>query len=176
MADARPNIVQAEFFLPKNLRKGDLDALVDEMLERKDEGSPIKLSVRFYDEDGAITRFVQEAEKETKWYRDELMTGPVQGTLITRWWQRIQSRKHARNRVANQTNGLSLAVEKLTAAVKGVRQVGIEDHYSGPIRPAEKAELHELLESVRSATGVWFFVFKPNDLFSDHNVTVGSYM
>ncbi|HEY6020001.1 MAG TPA: hypothetical protein VIY48_08900 [Candidatus Paceibacterota bacterium] len=166
------NIVQAEFFYGDYTQ--DLNGFMYELGSRIADGAPIKKVVRFYDSDGSVTDLVKAYTEA-----EEAKEHAVQSEFFARgvwkhYWRFMRKRrfrqlKNCRSAVFAQAleclrqanaHGLILATETL-------------DHHFRRVRDDER---HELLESVRAATKVWVFVFKPNNLFTDENTMVARAM
>jgi hypothetical protein len=171
------NIAQAEFFhVGKDASRESLEDVMDEMAERLAEGAPLKTVVRFYDEDNSLTRFTQDASalnvKKEEAYKIswDAFKNPLTKLVLSARYRRV-----ARKVRESRSESLELARAKLTTAVKARRPVAIEcDDHS--FRLADNNELHELINSAQFATGVWLFMFEPNNLLADKNEIVASFM
>lgn len=163
------NIVQAEFF---HTDAESLNAVVAQCVERITDGSPIKTVVRFFDDDGAMTKQVLKLENLMK-RRTALNTVIFNSQGI---WQRIQEVRYqrlGRKINKNKKSAQLLATAKLEMFARASRPIAIE-HGEHRFRIAYRDETHEILESARAATDVWFFVFRPNFLLADTNNPVAS--
>ena len=166
----QPNLVQAEFFHVGNEQK--LTACREEFLRRKLEGSSFKTVIRFYDEGGAVTRFVQ---RESALQRQHLKV--LKAFVRADELERIKLDPR-RKWLENKTTTLPkeremLAAQQLQLAIKRSERVAVEclDH---SFRIAHRNELHELLEAVNKAVNVFLFVFEPNELLSNNNTSLAA--
>ncbi len=175
-----PNIVQAEFFHVggKNTSLGGLfkecgERVAEDLpliLQGVEPRSQIKTVVRFFDRDGSITAFARRFE-QTEQRFDALLSA----SGWRRRWLNFRSRRWAGNILALKEQAANLAAQELEASIQASDQVAVEC-LDNSFRPARKDELHELCEAARRATGVWLFVFEPNDLLADKNESVARVM
>lgn len=181
MAKPRANIVQVEFFHVGGDTAPSIEALLEECYERTSEGlelilsgheerSQIKTVVRFFDDTGEFTTIALRAKTLMK--RDgELFDEIINSNGLRYWWLSIQFRRLARQQNELRERVKALAVIRLRKAIKNSRDVAVQrfDHRFRLIRGNEK---HELIESAAKSKSVWLFVFQPNDLLADTNVSV----
>jgi hypothetical protein len=165
----RPNIAQIEFFHVK-LDSGTTQEFLSDISERIAEGSKIKTVVRILDEGGFITELVL-ALRRTQDRREKLLEMMLDCGTWWRPWLNFRFQKLGKKEEKLKKQALLVSVRQLDAAVHTSSQIAIElpDHR---FRLAKPNEMHELLETARKATGVWLFVFKPNDLLADENTYV----
>ena len=169
----RPHIVQAEFFLV-DIGNGTLEHLLRECGDRRATGSPIKLTVRFFDEEWALTSLALEMqrlkEEQRKNFESFMQAGWFRRKFYSRCGQRLAGEKLAQWKFQRW-----MTVQQLTMAVRTSKPVAIEqsDHH---FRLARENELHELLESAERSGKVWLFIFAYNDLCADSNQLVASAM
>ncbi|MGH2506305.1 MAG: hypothetical protein ACREGH_01530 [Minisyncoccia bacterium] len=175
------NIVQAEFFHVGRGSTPSLEALLDECRERVKENlelvlqgvesrSGIKTVVRFFDESGKLTKLALKSEQLNKKDR-QVLHDFINAKGLWRWWLNRQNRRLAGQSLVLKEKARLLGVEELRLAIRKSREVAVErpDH---SFRLARKDESHELIESAQNSKGVWLFVFRPNNLLSDTNVSV----
>lgn len=147
---AKWNIVQAEFFL-----RG---------------GAPIKVTVRFYDAGGVVARFMLQEQKfarRTSWlFKKTFGThGWRQRFWGSLFWVYSRSVSSAMQRRKEVTSA------QLLAALRASAEVALE-RPNRSFLPLAKEEAHELVERVDRATGVWLFMFHPNDLLDDKQASL----
>ena len=153
------NIVQAEFF---HVAVSSFEELEEDCARRIAEGSRIKTVVRFYDEDGQITKHVQLLKKTEKEFNR------LRASFQTAGWLQRQFLRIKLNLISKWLWPLKGALvpllsNKFVAAVRTRSQVAVEcDDCS--FRDAFSEELHELRESVRTSRNAWVFIFPPDRL------------
>jgi len=186
MTTGRPNIVQAEFF-----HVGGSDMTLEEVLrecaKRAADGHElaavlgretqfgIKTVVRFFDVGGSITAFAQQFGQMNQQYINK------QAALLeaTSWWKLrwldLYSHSLAGRILVLKERGVRLAVQKLNDAVRSQSKVALElsDH---SYRFLRDNEVYELGEAAYNASGVWLFVFEPNNLLAEKNKLVAYVM
>jgi hypothetical protein len=182
------NIVQAEFFHVGGKGVTSLDQLLKQIRERVNENfefvlatgkemSPgIKTGVRFYDVDGAVTRYAQYAQKFNDAYYDTM--GILGTTKLNSWRQRWHGRRLSRlyrKKECTKNSAIHFTTRAFCSALKAKRPVAVErnDHSFRLIRADE---VHELAEAVEIAPHAWIFIFRPNDLLADTNTVVARVM
>ncbi len=167
------NIVQAEFFHITMLHTS-WGAMFEECAERVVDGSPIKTVVRFHDNYGFVTKFVSEATALQRAHNkilDEFQeVGPIR-----RWFLDRKSRKLARKIIEAGNFARDLAAERVDKVINTNGEIAVECR-DRSFRLARGEELYELCMATGKATGVWLFVFQPNDLLADINAPVGHFM
>lgn len=170
----RSNIVQAEFFLSKAARKGNLDALLYDCALRAADGVNIKEGIRMYDTDGSITSLIAGAQAAEE-HAMSLWALPTPASHIQRL---IRGRVigYQRSRASRlKENARIKVLEKLQNVLKTSEQIAIE-RGAHEYTLAQRDELHELIEAVSKSSGVWFFIFKPNELTADKNEPIAHTM
>jgi len=175
VAEAKHNVVQAEFiFSELREEKYSLGAVVH-MLSLELAGALQKLVVRFSDEDGFMTKVVQDHAKAEQAFLDACAEF-AKMDVVARFAPSVQSDLSRAQRKMRALRGQarSLAVGVLGATVKSSREVAIEDSPDLPLRKATDTELDTLVEKASKASNIFVFVFEPNDLLADSNKLVGS--
>jgi len=169
----QPNLVQAEFFLV-DIGDGTLNQLLSACADRRTTGSPIKLTVRFFDEQWVLTSLALEMQRLEKERRKNFKEFMQAGWFRRRFYGR-RSQLLAGERLARWKFQNWMAVQQFAMAVRASKPVAVEkpDHR---FRLAREDELHELLESAERSSKVWLFVFEHNELCSDSNKLVASAM
>ncbi len=160
------NLVQIAFF-HLHYQGKSVEAITREADERARDGSSIKTIIRINDVDGHLTEAVRRLSKQTA--VSETVFAQVEAS---RWrvvrMIRIFKAERANAEVSRlEAETKRLAVEKLEQAFLLSRDVAVERY--NEFRLVREDEMHELLESARAATCAWFFVFAPNNLFSQSN-------
>lgn len=187
MGPMSPNIVQAEFFHVGGKEGQSLEDMMSEAGERIHvavsailEGVPpsmagarIKTTVRFFDEDGSLTRYVGASEKLESRYNELLMGFPEDASGLRGMWHRLRFISLAGRKMRHEKMRHTVTFRALEAAVRGRQPVALED-WEHCFRPLERNEEHELLEAVRSSRNLMLFLFRPNNLLSDTQVGMGS--
>jgi hypothetical protein len=160
------NLVQVEFFNVDVSDYGSIEELRAELGEYIACGADIKTKVRFFDDDGTLTRIAERAEvlraAIDHYYEEKERTGRI---------RRFSYWKYKWNFAARRTilkDIPILGAEALRRAVEQKRAVAIErNNYS--FTPMAGNEALELVRYTRQAKQAWLFVFKPNDLLSEKN-------
>jgi hypothetical protein len=163
---SEPNTIQAEFFHIRN--KTSLDAVMSECADRASTGSRIKTVVRFLDMDGSVTDFVSELVASTKKNEEIFQAYAASKEGVARGVLSIKLSRITHKITVLRARRASVAKKGLVAAVLKRQDIMIEcEDYS--FRSVVPAELHELLEAIKSSEDVWLFVyaFKPDGLVAD---------
>lgn len=182
MSDAKKPLIQAEFFHVGGPNTKSLEELLEEcrkrtadvLLPQDDIGhSRIKTVIRFFDESEELTKLVLRAAELQKRRIDLIGTT---GTNLLRCW--LLSKEY--RRLLAQWSSMVEQIQKRAVqcadnALTSSRAVAIErlNHSFRLIRPDEA---HEVSEKIRNSKDVWLFVFEPNELLSEANTPIGSYM
>ena len=164
MEAVRPNIVQAEFFLI-NIHCLDIQKLRHEVRSRDATSSPLKIVVRFYDEDSLVTNFALSAtalERRQRELNDvyrsrDYLEAHFQERECTRIMRQLNECRRWRKHVAL----LQLQTLRFNSGAIAVKEPG------HAFRRAEKNELHDLCESAAASTDAWILVFEHNHLCAE---------
>ena len=164
------NIAQIEFFLAGKDSNQSLEKFMEECHDRMDQGSPIKLCFRIYDENHEITTL---SHKINDW---ENQYGTF-GELITRpnWQPNLfDSLRH--KWLLRKRNSWKDRLEKLLRQMvcdhlRLRKDIAIECP-DRSYRFVQNDERYELEGSVKRTVNCWVFVFAPNDILANTNKTV----
>lgn len=166
------DIVQVEFIL---VGGASPEEVATECASRASEGSPIKIAVRFYDEDGSVRNFVEAFMQEERLYASQIetfvRTGGIQSG-IQRWITARRLARSLRRKIKMEEQRVPFALKRLVAVIRSSAPVAIE-HSDRSHHMIHGDEVHELLESASRAVSVWFFLFGPNDLLADTQSSKG---
>ncbi len=173
MADYR-NIVQAEFFLVNTRGASSDQELLGEIRGRREDGAPIKTTVRFHDEGGFVTEFAQELARLEEGHKI-LQTKFLAARGLWRRWLFSRFCRAVKKIDAEMARVKVFAADQLHTVAETHGSIAIEqsDH---SFRPLQADEVHELLEAADRAKGAWIFVFGPTDLLADKLPFVASIM
>lgn len=164
------NIIQVEFFLV-NVQAPSLGQMLAEVVERREEGSPIKLVLRFYEDGGAITGLVKEAA-----YLEEQLDRALERFLLAgrfeRWRLNKKSKWLAGKKIMLRGQMYRFVVKQLSSVIKNGAPFAVEQ-MDRRFRHAWSEELHEILESAKKARGMWVFVFSHDHLLADRLNMIG---
>src|SRR5882724_5152210 len=122
----QPNIVQAEFFHVVGKKGASIDDNMAECGERLGEvlldiaagadpsllASGIKVSIRFYDADGSLTKFIKHGEELNRAYDAAIMSFPSMSGW-RRVWHRITFSRLAKKKFSNDTRRTATAIKGL---------------------------------------------------------------
>ncbi len=172
MDSTHPAVVQAEFFLTG--QHTTLGALCAKIGERLADDARIKITVRYFDHNGSTTHLAQKVQRLQE-RLDKLMLTMQLTTQAVYWWQwmllDVKVLWTILHLAATRKRTENLARASVEEAVLNSRDIAIEDT-DCTFHRARRDEMHELIQTVRRATGVWVFVFKPNGLLADTNETL----
>ena len=179
MATPEGNIVQLEFFHAGNPDTDSLEEFQDGLelaLAGVKPRANIKTVVRFYDHNGAMSRFVASVERlrrtQALYY---LRAAAGAGGFLNNFL----SKRNARKRIRAQERALDIARHHFAQAMRHWQIYGASlaiEQYDHRFRPIRGAELSEALEAVDRSHGVWIFIFKHNDLYADTNKLIAHTM
>lgn len=152
---ARPNVVQAEFFLPV----GSLT---------------LKRTVRFFDQQNNLTLLalkIELLESKKLYYLHRF--GYANGWLQKRFFRFMCAR--------TDRQLIRLAEIKIELAHQRLLEVGEDNSFAVKqgdrhFRPAQPNDFPGILKTVENVRGVCLFVFAHNDLCADKNVSIASAM
>jgi hypothetical protein len=164
------NIVQAEFFHVGGV-DSSLELLETELQDRMSAGAPIKTTVRFFDEGGFVTEFVEKYQKQALLPRQLL----AQYNIAVRWKRLVLAHLFYASHVKQMPPAERLlhAQESFHAIAETSRVIAVEcgDH---SFRPIEDNELYDIKTAISRATGAWLFIFAPNELCADRNEIIAA--
>lgn len=168
-----PNIIQAEFF---HVGRGaeSLDQVIGECAERVLDGSPIKTGVRFYDTQGDLTSKILKYASLDNWCGELEKKIPDASGL----WRAVLVRAHRhyfKKYLKVKKSFLLLAIERVKMAALTSEEIALEQ-FDHSFKEMPSDEMHEVLERIEKAKGVWIFLFKPNDLLSDTQASISAVM
>lgn len=179
------NIIQAEFFHVGGEDINSLEDLSAELSERIADGlelvlqggesySSIKTVVRFFDRNGSVTRLTQKFERMNQ-RKEAVFKASMSANGLKQVWLNFQSRYYVNKAYSLRKQAEHLAVQEFITAIRKLNEIAVEcvDH---SFRHARSNEIHDLCERAQMATGIWLFIFKPNDLLADKNELVARVM
>ncbi len=180
-----PNIVQAEFFLVGGKDVETIEALIEQCSERVVDGlvlihkgealdANIKKVVRFFDEDGSITAFVK-AHKVTKEGLNATLEATANAKGLYRVWQWFWADRWSEKNYSQRLKMLPFVTQKCRDVVVTRGSIAVQ-RADRSFRFIRGDEVRELFETIGKATGVWLFIFEPNDLLAEKNTGVASFL
>jgi hypothetical protein len=164
------NIVQAEFFHVGSM-DFSLELLGAECEDRMTDGSPLNTTVRFFDEGGFVTEFVQlyQADAQLPW---KLLS---QYKKASRWRRLMLAHLFYATITKRMTpeERLLRAQEFFFTIAETSRVIAVErpDH---SFRPIEDNEFYDVKTAISRAAGASLFVFEPNELCADSNKIIAT--
>lgn len=180
--DRKYNVLQYEFFHVGGKGIGSLEDVMAECYERTvdnlplamagdDTGPGIKTVVRIYDVDGRVTRWAQQV-KDLEAQREIHFNGRRSNPFATWYtsWQIVRLNRRM-DRVRQLIVGYF--TEYIDKSFTGELDVARET-YGHAFRLARREEYVDLRQAAIMARGLWLFIFKPNDLLADENISVVS--
>ncbi|MCE9644291.1 hypothetical protein K8Q93_03575 [Candidatus Parcubacteria bacterium] len=167
MVSERPNLVQAEFILrPRHITT--FEGMFRESLERRMDGSSIKLVVRFFDRGGVITKLVTDLAGVAQERNEILALYLAPMNFLEQWWTRRREKRMHRRHTSLDVQKIPLAVKILQEAMTARESVAVENLEDRSFRLARSDEFHEMTESARVAANVWLFLSEPQDILADN--------
>ena len=149
---ASKNIVQMELFLV-NMRADSLSAVMREMVARLDDNKPLKLSFRFFDEHGQVSKVVAQYEEVVRCYRIDLdLLRGASRQARQPVFERMEAAKKKLKGLRGQA--IAAALGQFGAVVKAGGPVALEERYDRPLRMATAEEASSLLVHAHTASDV----------------------
>lgn len=164
MGSVARKVIQAEFFFINDVTPPE--EAMNEAWERLQEGSRIKMVVRFYDLTGTLSRLLQKLRT----YEDRFTTEIIsfqKNSRWNRWFRKARITWVMRKRNALRSKTLMGVRSNFVTALTQENGVAIEDLPGDHFRPVERNETYELKQLLSFSKYVWVFAFEPGDLFSD---------
>ena len=173
MDQVHSNIVQVEFF-QVNVRAHSWGALMEDIKRRRADDAQLKITLRFFDEKNQLTSYVLKLKRLERWKQNL----ENQVVTTTGWRQEIANSLHHLLLGWIQyikEECIILAAQQLHEVAEASGQIAIEQ-WDRSFRLLQRNEIYETLTAIEKAKGAWVFVFEPNHLLSDQNVTVSYVM
>lgn len=178
--DKQYNVLQYEFFHVggKSIRSSE-DGIAKcfeqtttnlaRAIAGEDIRSGIKTVVRIYDIDGQVTHWV----KQTKYLeaQREFYLNTPSSNIFTDWFVKWQIKQLNQGLNTARKSVVEYFTEYIDKSFNGEEGVAKEtlDH---AFRSAKQEEYIELQQSAIMSKGLWLFIFEPNDLLADENISV----